>query len=376
MPFADELLGDRVAAELVAAVAAVVDDPALPALRVAAADLAGRPLRERSDLLRDALLHDLPTGYAAFAATVRAALHGGLPFGGWLIWPVSTAVAARAVEDGGTAAFDDAMALLAELTPRLTSEFAVRVLLDRDLDRALAIVGTWTASPDEHVRRLASEGTRPFLPWARRVPGILADPRATIPVLDALYGDESEYVRRSVANHLNDLSRHHPELVVETATRWLAAPGPDTARLVRHALRTLVKQGDTGALALLGFGTATALEVSALVLAASDIPFGGTVRFSATITNTAAVPARIAVDYVVHHRKADGSLRGKTFKLTTATLAPGESRVVSRDHSFREVTTRRYHPGGHAIELQLNGVRTGRTEFTLLPGSDPRTRRS
>ncbi len=132
----------------------------------------------------------------------------------------------------------------------MTGGFAIRRLLAADLDRALAVVRTWTAHPDEHVRRLASEGTRPYLPWAVRVPALRARPAATIPLLDALYRDPHEYVRRSVANHLNDLARHAPDAVLETAAGWLAEPDANTAWVVRHGLRTLVKKANPGALAL------------------------------------------------------------------------------------------------------------------------------
>jgi 3-methyladenine DNA glycosylase AlkC len=365
VPFADELIGDQTAQQLIKAIAAAAPGNRLPSLRTAAKGLTDLSLRERSDLLRDGLLEDLPTGYPEFAAVVRAAAGGALPFAGWLIWPVTGAVAARAVTDGGPAAFDDAMALLAELTGRLTSEFAIRTLLDHDLQRALPIVQTWTASPDEHVRRLASEGTRPFLPWARRVPAILAEPEKTVPILTALYRDDTDYVRRSVANHLNDLSRQNPELVVETAQAWLAQPDAHTRRLVRHALRTLVKNGNPAALALLGFAPA-AVTVTGPVLSTRAVPFGGELEFTATVVNTGPVEAKLAIDYVMHHRKANGTQTAKTFKLTTATLAPGEKLELSRRHSFRAITTRRYHPGAHAVELQLNGVRSERAEFDLL----------
>ena len=364
MPFADELIGDRTAEALIAAVAAAAPGNGLPSLRTAARELAGRSLRERSDLLRDALLADLPGGYPELAATVRAAAAGPLPFQGWLIWPVTGAVAARAVADGGGTAFADAMALLAALTGRLTSEFSIRVLLDHDPDRALAIVATWPGSPDEHVRRLASEGTRLFLPWARRVPALLARPERTLTIIDALYRDDSEYVRRSVANHLNDLSRVRPDLVVETAAAWLAAPDRHTPKLVRHGLRTLIKQGHPGALALLGFAPAT-VEVVGPLPALAEVPYGGELAFTATVVNTGDTAATLAIDYVVHHRKANGTQTGKTFKLTTVTLAPGERFAVDRRHSFREITTRRYHPGAHAVELQVNGVRWGRADFVL-----------
>lgn len=364
MPFADQLISDRTATTLTEAVAAAAPGVALHALPATVGRLDELSLRERADLLRDALLTDLPGGYTDLARVVRAARDGATPFTGWLIWPVTSAVAARAVEEGTDAAFDDAMALLAELTGRLTAEFAVRTLLRHDLDRALGIAADWARSDDVDVRRLASEGTRPYLPWAVRVPELLARPGATVPVLDALYRDESDYVRRSVANHLNDLSRDHPELVVTTARRWLAEPVATTQGLVRHALRTLVKRGHPGALGLLGFAPA-ALEIDGPVLDGDRVPFGGTLRFTAKVRNVGAEEARLSIDYVVHHQKANGSRTAKTFKLTTRTLAPGEQVRLSREHSFRPITTRRYYPGPHAVALQVNGVATDLASFEL-----------
>jgi 3-methyladenine DNA glycosylase AlkC len=371
MPFADDLVNASTAHALTSAIEATLPTAArLPALRAAAAQLApGSPLalRERSDLIRDALLMDLPGDYATLDATIRRAA-ASASFSGWLIWPVTSAVVTRALAEGTDEAFDAALSLLADLTGRLTSEFAIRGLLNHDLDRAVGHILGWTSSPDADVRRLASEGTRPFLPWAVRVPTILGRPDATVPILDALREDDSEYVRRSVANHLNDLSRQEPDLAVETAARWLATPGPSTDRTVRHGLRTLVKRGHPSALGLLGYAPADEVHVDGPQLETTTVPFGGSLTFSATLTNTGAAPATILVDYVLHHRKANGTRTPKTFKLTTRTLVPGETLDLRRTHSFRPITTRRYHPGGHAIELQVNGTRTPPVEFDL---SDP-----
>jgi 3-methyladenine DNA glycosylase AlkC len=366
MPFADELLGAAVARTLTRSLREAAPDRPFDAVADAAERLDGLALRERADLLRDALLADVPGDYATLAGVIRTAQASDPAFTGWLIWPVTSAVAVRGVEEGTPEAFDDAMRLLAELTERLTAEFAIRTLLRHDLDRALAIVLDWTTSDNDHVRRLASEGTRPYLPWAVRVREIVANPGVTVPILDALYLDQSEYVRRSVANHLNDLSRDDPALVVATANRWLAEPDTNTSALVRHALRTLVKRGNPGALAALGFGAATT-EVEGFGLESAHVPFGGTVRFVATVRNTGAETARLAIDYVVHHQKANGSQTTKTFKLTTTELAPGEHILLSREHSFRAITTRRYHPGAHGIALQVNGVATEPLSFELLP---------
>lgn len=167
-----------------------------------------------------------------------------------------------------------------------------------------------------------------------------------------------------MANHLNDISRDHPDLVVETAARWMAAPDANTERLVKTALRTLIKKGDAGALGLLGFAPA-AVEIDGPMLDRTTVGFGESVRFSALVRNVGDEPARLAIDYIVYHQKANGTLSGKTFKLTTQTLAPGASLEVGREHSFRAITTRRYHPGAHAITLQINGVETPRAEFGL-----------
>ncbi|MDT7797171.1 MAG: hypothetical protein QOI78_604 [Actinomycetota bacterium] len=370
MPFADELIGTPAARALIAGLRVAAPKARLTGLRAAEGALGPLSLRERSDLLRDALLADLPGDYASLAAVVRTAAAASPSFTGWLIWPVTSAIAVKAVSDGGAEAFDDALALLAELTPRLTAEFALRVLLNHDLDRALDVIQGWTASESPDVRRLASEGTRPMLPWAVRVPGVLASPKATLPILDALYRDESEYVRRSVANHLNDLSRREPDLVVETASAWLAEPGEDpaaTTRLVRHALRTLVKQGHPGALGLLGFAPAR-VDVTGPLLVSDTVVIGESLAFTASVRNLEPEPARLAIDYVVHHRKANGTSTTKTFKLTTQLLPPGETYELAREHSFRVITTRRYHPGPHAVELQINGVRAGRADFDLVTG--------
>jgi 3-methyladenine DNA glycosylase AlkC len=366
MPFADELLGSRAALALLHAISEATPASGLDHLRIASTNLDALSLRERSDLLRDALLDDLPGDYFAFVSIIRRAQAGDAAFSGWLIWPVTSAVALKAIRENTAASFDDALALLADLTPRLTSEFAIRGLLDHNLDRALELIQPWTTSDDEHVRRLASEGTRAFLPWSIRVPGLLAQPRATLPIITALYRDPSEYVRRSVANHLNDLSRQQPEIVVETASAWLAEPDDNTLRLVTHALRTLIKRGDVAALALLGYGSLDSVTAVGPTLETSTVPFGGTARFTIGVTNGGATAARLAIDYIVHHSKANGSQTSKTFKLTTATLAPGESFSRTREHSFRAITTRRYYPGAHAIEVQVNGVIMGRADFELL----------
>lgn len=371
MPTADELLGPAVATALVACLRRAAPVEPFDATAETAGGLAGLGLSERVFALRDGLLTDVGGELDRLEPIVATALDDGA-FDGWMTWPVGEAVATAAValaagEPGSAAdaALDRGLDLLRDLTPRLTSEFAIRTLLLHDLDGCLVRIASWTDHPDPAVRRLASEGTRPRLPWAKRVPEIVARPGAAVPVLDALYRDEDEVVRRSVANHVNDVSRIDPALAVELCARWSAAPDDHTPRLVRHALRTLVKAADPAALALLGFGSADDLEVVGPTLDRRVVAGAGDLDFTVAVTNRGAEPVQVAVDYVVHFRKASGALAPKVFKITTCNLAPGERAQFTRTRSFKPLTTRRYHLGEHVIEVQVNGRRFGRTTFDL-----------
>lgn len=362
MPFADELLGAPAVTALAGCLA--VAGQSSSATRASAEVFDGMALKERSDLVRDALLEDLPGGYPEFVRAINA-LVAQPECSGWMVWPITEAVAARAAGAGSAKAFDTGLGLLKKLTSRLTAEFALRTMLIADLDRTLAAATKWTAAKDEHVRRLASEGTRHYLPWARRVPELLVRPDATMPIIDALYRDPSDYVRRSVANHLNDLSRHHADLVVDTATRWLAEPDANTDRLIRHALRTLVKRGDPNALALLGFAAPAGVGITDLTVDTA-VSVGNKLTISAVLVNSGPEPAKVVVDYSIGFRKANGTIAHKVFKLAAKTVGPGERIDVAKSHSFAPITTRKYYPGGHELAIQVNGVRMGVAEFELL----------
>lgn len=364
-------MGERVARDLLSSVQAADPNEDFGALERAVGAMAGLPLRERVDLLSSALVEDVHGDYSELAGLVRAADGGRSPLDGWMIWPVTVAVARCAVDNGTDEAFDDALDLLASLTPKLTAEFALRILLRADVPRTLHAAKLWASDGDAHVRRLASEGTRPYLPWALRVSELHGTPPLTIEILDALHDDESEYVRRSVANHLNDLSRHAPGDVLAAATRWLQSPDPNTAWVVRHGLRTLVKQGNGEALQLLGFN-GTHVKVEGFKLHHHEVDFPGDLGFTAVVRNDGAESARIAIDYVVYHLRSNGSHSPKTFKLASRSLEPGEQIQISRTHKFREITTRRYYNGPHRVALQVNGQRTEALSFDVV-GIPPST---
>ncbi|GEL98146.1 hypothetical protein CTE05_16930 [Cellulomonas terrae] len=335
------------------------------ALEEAESAVVGRKLRERVDLVRDAMLDDLPDDFTTTEQIARGLLEQA-DFTGWMIWPASEWVARRGLDSGSEHDFDTAMALLAELTVRLSSEFAVRDLLAARPERGLQIMRTWTTHSDEHVRRLASEGSRAYLPWGRRVPWLISHPGATGAILDTLYRDDSEYVRRSVANHLNDLSRVDPGVVTRRAAQWAGRPDSHTPWVLRHGLRTLVKKADPAALALVGF-TGMDLDVGRPRLSARSVAWNGSLSFSATVTNNGEPEARVAIDYSIGFRRANGTTSPTTFKLTSRRLAPGESVVVTKTHSLRPITTRAYYAGEHFVTVQANGVQSEQTPFILEP---------
>lgn len=369
----NELINQAAVEALAGILAEASPDIAWTEVAAAGATLGERSLRERADHIAAALLVDLKqsgnrvgqTGsdYTTAAGTFRRALQWP-EFSGWALWPVTEAAASLALDSDDPAHFEDCLQLLAELTPRLTSEFAVRRLLAADLPRALAAITAWTTHPDQHVRRLASEGTRPYLPWAVRIPGLVGHPGATLPILDALYRDPEEYVRRSVANHLNDLARHAPELVISTAARWMAEQDENTSWVVRHGLRTLIKKADPKALELQGF-TPAEVTVTGPHLDRAEVVLPSELAFGFEVSNIGPRPARLAVDYVVNYRKANGLQLAKVFKLATLTLGPGETRRLSKRHAFHQMTTRVHHPGQHSLELQINGVRYPAVHFLL-----------
>lgn len=324
----------------------------------------GKALRQRVDIVRDALLADLPPGYGETAALVRAAFENE-ELTGWMLWPVSEAVVARALASGSVRDFDDAMRFLADLTTRLTGEFAIRAMLNARFERTLEIAHRWTRDEDENVRRLASEGTRSHLPWAKGVPDLVRHPGATRSLVDALYDDESEFVRRSVANHVNDLSRDDPDLAAEIVDGWFDHPDDNTRRVARHALRTLVKKGHPKALDLMGF-TGAEFDVDGPTVAAHEVSLGDDVRFTARITNTGQQTSRAVIDFLLHFRTARGTLSPKVFKIGYRSIGPGETVDIAKSYSFRSRTTRTFHPGEHAIELQVNGRPYGRDTFRLI----------
>lgn len=275
---------------------------------------------------------------------------GNRPYSAFLYLPHSIYIGTH-----GLPHFEAAMAAQHALTQRFTAEFCIRPYLLHHQQATLARLREWAHDDNAHVRRLVSEGTRPRLPWAPRLPAFQANPQLALPLLDVLKDDPSSYVRRSVANHLGDIAKDHPDLAVGTARTWLQGAPAAREALVRHGLRFLIKRGDAAALDALGVGHAVALDVRAARVLPARARIGDKVRIEAELHNPTAEPQRVLADLKVHYVKAHGGSAPKVFKLQTLDIAPGATVAVGKTLSLQQMTTRTHYPGAHPVELVLNG---------------------
>ncbi|MFN0193353.1 MAG: DNA alkylation repair protein [Aestuariivirga sp.] len=332
-------------------------------------------LKQRAQLIADRLHDVLPSEPGKRAAVISSVLHpdeldhadkhvDDQGVCGWAILPFTMVVGQHGVSD-----FDRSLDLMREMTKRFSSEFGIRYFLLADQSRTLRAISKWTTDPNRHVRRLVSEGTRPRLPWAMQLPSLMRDPSPAIPLLEALRDDTELYVRRSVANHLNDISKDHPEILTSIAKNWHINANAERKALLRHACRSLIKRGNSGALAVFG-QTKPKLELDKLKISARTLAMGDTLEFCMPLRSTAAKTQRLTIDYVLHLLKANGRTAPRVFKGGNMKLKAGESKLFRRSHTFREVTTRRHYGGEHALSLRINGVDTPPVSFWLkVPAS-------
>ncbi|WP_434388668.1 DNA alkylation repair protein [Melittangium boletus] len=260
--------------------------------------------------------------------------------------------------------FDLSLEALRFFTPFGSSEFGVRPFLQKELARTLRVMEQWSRDPDDHVRRLASEGCRPLLPWASRIDALRADPSRALPILENLRADPSPYVRKSVANHLNDITKVDPGWVLDRLGQW-PLEEPATAWIARHALRNLVKKGDARALALLGAGARAQVRLQGLTVSPRALRRGEQLTLSVRLESTSDTPQRLVVDYAVHYVKKSGATSAKVFKWKTLTLAPGAVESLSRRQRIRDFSTRTHYAGRHEVDLLVNGERLARSFFDL-----------
>ena len=296
-----------------------------------------------ADIIEAALA---PPGEGEDLSTLR---NGPAGLAGWVVWPLGEYVVRR-----GQGSPQRALQALHALTQRHTAEWAIRPFIENHPELALATLTTWTTDPSAHVRRLASEGSRPRLPWGLQLKGLIRDPSPTLPLLRALQDDPSEYVRRSVANHLNDIAKDHPQLIVQWLREYLPGATPQRRALLKHASRTLIKQGHAQVLQAWGLGKPLRGEAR-LSLSPKRLAVGESLTLTVQLRSTSARAQTLLIDYAVHHVKASGERTPKVFKGWSLQLGAHEQLTLHKRHSMRAVTTRRYYPGRHELDLRING---------------------
>ncbi|MGQ2980500.1 MAG: DNA alkylation repair protein [Polaromonas sp.] len=324
-------------------------------------------LMPRGKHMARALQRHLPPDYPTAIAILLASLdqpHGrdpGLTLGSFLYLPHTLFVA-----EFGLDHFEESMRAQHALTQRFTAEFSIRAFFQHHEAATLARFRQWASDPSEHVRRLVSEGSRPRLPWASRLPAFQKNPAPVIELLDLLKDDPALYVRRSVANNLNDIGKDHPDVLAATAKKWLKGASDERRWIVQHALRSAVKRGEAGALEVLGFGKSAEVEVSDARITPKRVVMGEKVNIAFDITNTSTRPQRVLVDFCIHYVKASGKSSAKVFKLKVLDLASGEKARLAKTVSTAEMTTRKHHAGKHRVEVLLNGQARGLGAFELV----------
>jgi len=335
-------------------------------------DLDALELKARTERITETMIKYLPADFEKAAIIMSASL--GTPLAddisagtvdakgiaGWAIMPMTHYVGLR-----GHDHFDLSMMLFKEMTKRASAEFGIRFFILASPNKTLKALKAWTTDDNQHVRRLVSEGIRPRLPWTMRLPMFIKDPAPVIDILEQLKDDEEEYVRRSVANNLNDIAKDHPDLVADISARWLQGASQERKRLIRHACRTLIKIGHKKTLATLGFKPARIKHAHVEILAPTVV-FGDALEFTISLCSDLDKDQAVLIDYVIHHQKANGSTSPKVFKWKTTSLTKNKTITSTKRHAIKKITTRAYYPGPHKVEIMVNGVSVAAADFQLL----------
>lgn len=313
-------------------------------------------LKMRMQALSRRLGEQLETSPKSFATLVNALKKSdedSVGLSGFLVWPLTHFVAEHGLND-----FDSSMKALKEMTKVFTAEFAVRPFFLNDEKYMLKVFKDWSRDPNEHVRRLVSEGSRPLLPWGQKLSRFLETPTHTWPLLDSLKNDSSRYVQKSVANHMNDLSKKHGDWLVKQLKAW---PNPWVAR---HAVRSLVKQGHSGALKIVGVSSELP-DIKAVKLLSPKIKVGASLINEVALKNSSSKKMTVLIDVEVHLLKSNGSHSSKVFKGRRIQLEADQSQKVELTTPLKKVTTRKYYKGIQFCNLLINGQRTPKKKFYL-----------
>ena len=263
--------------------------------------------------------------------------------------------------------FDESMTAFEQITPLTSCEFAIRPFILKNMDASINYLIKWTAHKNEHVRRLASEGCRPRLPWAIALPPLKEDPNPILPILEQLIQDESEYVRKSVANNFNDISKDNPEILINILKKW-ENKSSDTTWILKHASRTLLKQGQKDVMHFFGFKSSKQIKVANLKIQKREIKLGEHLEFGFKLENTSNSSSLIRLEYAIYYMKSNGIHSKKVFKISEKDYPSKSKTLIERSQHFKAISTRRYYEGIHYLSIIINGEEKEKHAFTLNMG--------
>jgi len=280
---------------------------------------------------------------------------------GFYVMPLSTYVSRYGHDD-----VEASLEALVEMTKRFTSEFGIRTFLQKHEEKTLQHLHLCTQSDNCHVRRLASEGSRPRLPLGSRLHRFIKDPAPVLKLLEALKDEPTRLVQRSIANNLNDIAKDNPNVVVTFLKRWQEEKVQDVAWIIKHATRTLIKEGHTGALELLGFNPHIELTHCDLKVQTAQVNLGEKLVFEATLHFNNSSKEKVVIDYLLHFQKANGQLKAKVFKLSQQSISKNTLLRLKKSHLLKQMSTRKLYEGVHAVEIQVNGKVVGEKQYFTL----------
>jgi len=368
-----ELMKDQLGRESITIIAdalsATVDNFAYEAfIRDASDNIETLELKQRVNYLINVLHDYLPSDFSDSATILLAIAKNGKQVNqahSWTkftAWPLVDYVAVYGLECP-----ELALQVLKQLTSLFSAEFAIRPFIEQHFELTHTSLLSWCIDDSEHIRRLSSEGIRPRLPWGKQLPNFITDPSPILPILELLRNDSSLYVRKSVANNLNDIAKDNPELVISTCRQWMANnPSAETMWIIRHGLRSLIKQGRPEVFPLLGYSEKVKAVVTKLELDRPTVNLGEGLAVTVELKSSSDDEQRLVLDYKIHHKKANGKTTAKVFKWKNVNLVGLESMTLTKVHPFKAITTRKYYSGQHALELLINGQSMGQIEFELM----------
>ena len=328
-------------------------------IKVATKGIKSLEMKQRVELITTALEGQLVGSYKQNIKVLLKSM-ASETMSGFILWPYSVYIERNGIDD-----FQTSMDALCIITKNWTAEFGVRVFFEKYPKETYDYLKKLKESKNEHLRRWVSEGTRPNLPWGKSISHIEKNLKKNIELISSLKSDESEYVRKSVANHMNDIGWLDAKLTTKTLKSWNKTKSKETKWIVKHALRNLLKNGNKDALEILGYSPKYKSKIQKLKVSKKKIKEGDSVDLEFIVENIDSVSTNLMIDYIIHYPKSNGKTSAKVFKCKNLKLEKGECSLIKKKINFKAVTTRKHYPGAHKIEIQVNGIILAKTSFYL-----------